>query len=88
MHMIQVLVSVQSKKQVTKLSYFQIFNKLIKSIVFTDDESGEKSISVLLDNEESDLIFTDYSAIDFNADLDLLVIFIIVFFLIAFDNWL
>lgn len=37
-----------------------------------DDDSGEKSISVLLDNEESDLVFVDHSTSDFHNDFDFL----------------
>lgn len=35
---------------------------LHKLVIYIDDESGEKTVSVLLSGEESDLIFIDHSA--------------------------
>lgn len=36
-----------------------------------DDESGEKSVSVLLNGEESELTFTDHSTVEMTVSFDL-----------------
>jgi len=42
---------------------------------FSDEEYGEKSVSVLLDGEESELIFVDHPSGDMSVSASQLIIF-------------
>lgn len=44
-------------------------NILLIFFASIDDESGEKSVSVLLNGEESELIFIDHSTIEMSVSI-------------------
>lgn len=46
--------------------YFQyLCDKLL--ITFADDEFGEKTVSILLDGEESEMVFIDHPSIEMSV---------------------
>jgi len=47
--------------------YIPFYGKL--SITFTDDEFGEKTVSILLDGEESEMVFIDHPSIEMSVSI-------------------
>lgn len=45
--------------------YLIFYGKL--SIMFADDEFGEKTVSILLDGEESEMVFIDHPSIEMSV---------------------
>jgi len=45
--------------------YTFIYGKF--SITFADDEFGEKTVSILLDGEESEMVFIDHPSIEMSV---------------------
>lgn len=45
------------------------------SIALTDDEFGEKTVSILLDGEESEMVFIDHPSIEMSVSVQCLILF-------------
>lgn len=52
----------------TLINIVLIFSKT-NAVIVPDDEFGEKSVSVLLDGEESELIFIDHPSTEMSVSL-------------------
>lgn len=49
---------------------YTFYGKL--SITFADDEFGEKTVSILLDGEESEMVFIDHPSIEMSVSTRLI----------------
>lgn len=61
---IYIGISYDAQVQCARI-FINIYGKL--SITFADDEFGEKTVSILLDGEESEMVFIDHPSIEMSV---------------------